>query len=548
MHDISLVVTLAAALAVALVLGWITQRLGLSTLVGYLLAGIVVGPHTPGFVADGALASRLAEIGVILLMFSVGMHFHVQDLLRVWRVAVPGAVAQSVVAGVCGWLLARAVGWSDVAGAVFGMSLAVASTAVLTRMLIDNGKLASHGGHVAVGWLIVEDVFTVVALVALPALAAAQSAPEGGSLGKELALALGKGLAFGLLLWALGNPIVKRIIEPAARMRSEELLTLAVFVVALGIAVIAAGVFHVSVALGAFFAGMVVGRSRIGPQAAGYMTPFRDVFAALFFVSVGMLFDPLFPVRHPLLVLAGLAIVLVAKPIAAWVIVRLLRDTPRTAATVSVGLAQIGEFSFLLGTLGVTLGVLPQAALDTLVATAILSIAANPLLFRALARWEAGLAGRSSGGEPAVGASDELEGHVVLCGEGPLQRALLARLRTAEAAVVVIDADLDFVTAQNGDGRAAVYGDASRPDVLRAAGLERAGVLVIAGPALATKMAIAVAARRLRADLPIVATALDAGEQAWLEEFGVTAVANILAPAVDAIAATVRETLDAGGR
>jgi CPA2 family monovalent cation:H+ antiporter-2 len=548
MHDISLVVTLAAALAVALVLGWITQRLGLSTLVGYLLAGIVVGPHTPGFVADGALASRLAEIGVILLMFSVGMHFHVQDLLRVWRVAVPGAVAQSAVAGVCGWLLARAVGWSDVAGAVFGMSLAVASTAVLTRMLIDNGKLASHGGHVAVGWLIVEDVFTVVALVALPALAAVQSAPEGGSLGKELALALGKGLAFGVLLWALGNPIVKRIIEPAARMRSEELLTLAVFVVALGIAVIAAGVFHVSVALGAFFAGMVVGRSRIGPQAAGYMTPFRDVFAALFFVSVGMLFDPLFPVRHPLLVLAGLAIVLVAKPITAWVIVRLLRDTPRTAATVAVGLAQIGEFSFLLGTLGVTLGVLPQAALDTLVATAILSIAANPLLFRALARWEAGLAGRSSGGEPAVGTSDELEGHVVLCGEGPLQRALLARLRATEAAVAVVDADLDFVTAQNGGGHAAVYGDASRPDVLRAAGIERAGVLVIAGPALATKMAIAVTARRLRADLPIVATALDAGEQAWLEEFGVTAVANILAPAVDAIASTVRETLDAGRR
>jgi CPA2 family monovalent cation:H+ antiporter-2 len=548
MHDISLVVTLAAALAVALVLGWITQRLGLSTLVGYLLAGIVVGPHTPGFVADGALASRLAEIGVILLMFSVGMHFHVQDLLRVWRVAVPGAVAQSAVAGVCGWLLARAVGWSDVAGAVFGMSLAVASTAVLTRMLIDNGKLASHGGHVAVGWLIVEDVFTVVALVALPALAAVQAAPEGGSLGKELALALGKGLAFGLLLWALGNPIVKRIIEPAARMRSEELLTLAVFVVALGIAVIAAAVFHVSVALGAFFAGMVVGRSRIGPQAAGYMTPFRDVFAALFFVSVGMLFDPLFPVRHPLLVLAGLAIVLVAKPIAAWVIVRLLRDTPRTAATVSVGLAQIGEFSFLLGTLGVTLGVLPQAALDALVATAILSIAANPLLFRALARWEAGLAGRSSGGEPAVGASDELEGHIVLCGEGPLQRALLARLRATEAAVAVIDADLDYVTAQNGDGHAAVYGDASRPDVLRAAGLERAGVLVIAGPALATKMAIAVAARRLRGDLPIVATALDAGEQAWLEEFGVTAVANILAPAVDAIAATVRQTLDVDHR
>jgi CPA2 family monovalent cation:H+ antiporter-2 len=548
MHDITLVVTLTAALAVALVLGWITQRLGLSTLVGYLLAGIVVGPHTPGFVADGPLASRLAEIGVILLMFSVGMHFHVQDLLRVWRVAVPGAVAQSAVAGVLGWLLARALGWSDAAGAVFGMSLAVASTAVLTRMLIDHGKLASHGGHVAVGWLIVEDVFTVIALVALPALAAAQ-AGNGGGLGLELLGALGKAIAFGVLLWALGNPLVKRIMEPVARTRSEELFTLAVFVVALGIAVIAAGVFHVSVALGAFFAGLVVGRSRIGPQAAGYMTPFRDVFAALFFVSVGMLLDPWFPVEHPLLVVAAAAIVLVAKPITAWMIVRLLRDTPRTAATVSVGLAQIGEFSFLLGALGVSLGVLPQAALDTLVAAAIVSIAVNPLLFRWLVRWEArGAGGAAAAPVEAAPGDPELEGHVVLCGEGPLYRALLPRLRAAETAVAVIDPDLDYVAACSSEGVLAVFGDASRPDVLRAAGIERAGVLVIASPSLASRMAIALAARGVRPDLPIVAVAADTGERAWLEEFGVTAVADVLTPAVAHVAATVRRTLDARER
>jgi CPA2 family monovalent cation:H+ antiporter-2 len=549
MHDITLVVTLTAALAVALVLGWITQRLGLSTLVGYLLAGIVVGPHTPGFVADGPLASRLAEIGVILLMFSVGMHFHVQDLLRVWRVAVPGAVAQSAVAGVLGWLLARALGWSDAAGAVFGMSLAVASTAVLTRMLIDHGRLATHGGHVAVGWLIVEDVFTVIALVALPALAAAQAGNGGAGLGMELLVALGKAVAFGVLLWALGNPLVKRIMEPVARTRSEELFTLAVFVVALGIAVIAAGVFHVSVALGAFFAGLVVGRSRIGPQAAGYMTPFRDVFAALFFVSVGMLLDPWFPREQPLLVLAAAAIVLVAKPIAAWVIVRLLRDTPRTAATVSVGLAQIGEFSFLLAALGVSLGVLPQAGLDTLVAAAIVSIAVNPLLFRWLARWEArGAGGGAAAPVEAAPGDRELEGHVVLCGEGPLYRALLPRLRGAETAVAIIDADLDYVTACSSEGVGAVFGDASRPDVLRAAGIERAGVLVIATPSLASRMAIALAARGVRPDLPIVAVAADTGERAWLEEFGVTAVADVLTPAVEQVAETVRRTLDAGER
>ncbi|MCL4763699.1 MAG: cation:proton antiporter [Burkholderiales bacterium] len=546
MHDITLVVTLTAALAVALVLGWVTQRLGLSTLVGYLLAGIVVGPHTPGFVADGALASRLAEIGVILLLFSVGMHFHVRDLLRVWRVAVPGAIAQSAVAGVCGWLLARAFGWSGIAGAVFGMSLAVASTAVLTRMLIDNGKLATHGGHVAVGWLIVEDMFTVLALVVLPALALAQS---GGSLGIALLAALAKAAAFGVLLWALGNPIVKRVMEPVARTRSEELFTLAVFVIALGIAVIAAGVFQVSVALGAFFAGLVVGRSRIGPQAAAFMTPFRDVFAALFFVSVGMLFDPWFPLEAPWLVLLGVAIVLVAKPLAAWTIVRALRDTPRTAATVSVGLAQIGEFSFLLGALGVSLGVLPQAGLDALVAIAIVSIAVNPLLFRAQARWEATLAPPQGAGEPARDpASAELEGHVVLCGDGPLHRGLLPRLRAREAAVAMIDDDLDYVNAQAATGVFAVYGTPSRPDVLRAAGVERAGVLVIAGGTLAARMAVSVAARAVRPGLPIVATALDAAEHAWLKEFGVTAVADVLDPAVDAIADCVRHTLDAAPR
>ena len=400
----------------------------------------------------------------------------------------------------------------------------------------------------AVGWLIVEDVFTVVALVALPALAAAQAGTE-GSLGRELLVALGKAAAFGVLLWALGNPLVKRVMEPVARTRSEELFTLAVFVIALGIAVIAAGVFQVSVALGAFFAGVVVGRSRIGPQAAAYMTPFRDVFAALFFVSIGMLFDPLFPLREPWIVLLGVAIVLVAKPLAALAIVRLLRDTQRTALTVAVGLAQIGEFSFLLGALGVALGVLPQAGLDALVAVAIVSIAVNPLLFRLLARWEAGRGGRPASPEPARDFTDvELEGHVILCGEGPLQRALLPRLRAAEEAVVLVDDDLDFVNEQSARGVIAVFGNAARQDVLKAAGIERAGALVVAGPALAAKMAIAVAARGLRPDLPIVATALDAAEQAWLEEFGVTAVANILQPAVETIAATVRQTLEGARR
>ena len=529
MHDLDLIYTLAGALAVALLFGWLTQRIGLSTLVGYLIAGIVVGPHTPGFVADGQVASRLAEIGVILLLFSVGMHFDLTDLLRVRRVAIPGAIAQSVVAGVAGWAMARAFGWSGIAGAVFGMSLAVASTAVLTRMLVDHGRLATRGGHVAVGWLIVEDLFTVLALVALPVFA---TTGGGEAAGGAMATAAVKVVAFAILLWALGHRLVSRVIERVARTRSEELFTLAVFVIALGIAALAAGVFNVSVALGAFFAGLVVARTRLGPQAAAYMAPFRDVFSALFFVSVGMLFDPRFLIEHPLKVLAATAIVMIAKPVAALIIVRLLRDPPGTGQTVAVGLAQIGEFSFLLGTMGVGLGVLPQEGLDTLVATAIISIAINPLLFRWLVRREASRPASDAAPQPVTSLAT---GHVVVCGEGPVRSALLRRLRERAHAVVAIDADLDVVDALVGEGIPAVFGDASRADVLRAAGIERAGAIVVVGPALPAKLAICLAARNVAPRIGIVVAIADAGERAWLQEFGATAPCDTTAPAVAAL-------------
>ena len=387
MHDLPIITLLATGLAFALVFGWITQRLGLSTLVGYMLAGVAVGPYTPGFVGDRAIAGEFAEVGVILLMFGVGMHFHPQELLRVKRVAVPGAIAQSVVATAAGWAAARAFGWSDGAGLVFGMALAVASTVVLIRMLEGEGLLAEHDGHVAVGWLIVEDLFTVLALVVLPALAG--DAASGRSIPVELAAALGKAAVFAALVWVVGTRLVSRLMERMARARSEELFTVAVLVIALGVALIAAQVFHLSVALGAFFAGLVVGQSRFGPQATVYMAPFRAVFAAMFFVSVGMLFNPSFVLTHPLMVLAALGVVLVVKPLIAVAIVMLLRETRRTAATVGVGLAQIGEFSFILGALGLQHGLLPAEALDALIAAALASIAINPLLFRALAWHEA---------------------------------------------------------------------------------------------------------------------------------------------------------------
>jgi CPA2 family monovalent cation:H+ antiporter-2 len=386
MHDLTIISLLAGGLAFALLFGWITQRLGLSTLVGYMLAGIAVGPHTPGFVADRGVAAQFAEIGVILLMFGVGMHFHPRDLLRVKRIAIPGAIAQSAVAAVAGWYAARAFGWSDGAGLVFGMALAVASTVVLIRMLTDQERLRAHDGHVAVGWLIVEDMFTVLALVALPALTAQESgAPV---LAQALLLALGKAAVFAALVWIVGTRVVSRVMERIAKTGSDELFTVAVFVVALGVALIAAQVFHLSVALGAFFAGVVVGQSRFGPQASVYVAPFRDVFSALFFVSVGMLFDPAFVLAEPIKVLTALGIVLLVKPGVALVIVLLLRDTRKTAATVAIGLAQIGEFSFILGALGTQLGVLPSEALDALIAAALVSIAVNPLLFKALAWFE----------------------------------------------------------------------------------------------------------------------------------------------------------------
>ena len=385
MHDLNLIITLAGGLAAALILGWITQRLGLSTLVGYMAAGILVGPHTPGFVADQPLAAQLAEIGVILLMFGVGQHFHPQELLRVWRIAVPGAVAQSAVAAVAGWGVARAFGWSNTAGIVFGMALAVASTVVLMRMLVERQRLSSRDGHVAVGWLIAEDLFTVAALVVLPVIATGTNDPL--ATGEVLLVATAKVAAFGALVMFFGSRVAHRALERAAGAQSNELFVLTVFVLALGIAVIAAEVFHVSVALGAFFGGLVVGQSRFGPQAAADMGPFRDVFTALFFVSVGMLFNPAFISEQPLMVLAVLAVVLVLKPLVAVAIVLLFRDTPRTAATVGVGLGQIGEFSFILASLGLSLNVLPREALDALVVAAIASIALNPVLFRVVERF-----------------------------------------------------------------------------------------------------------------------------------------------------------------
>jgi CPA2 family monovalent cation:H+ antiporter-2 len=526
MHDLTIIIMLTGALSAALLLGWLTQRLGLSTLVGYLLAGILVGPHTPGFAADAQLAAQLAEIGVILLMFGVGLHFHPQDLLRVWRLAVPGAVAQSAVAAALGWAMARAFGWSHTAGLVLGMSLAVASTVVLMRMLVEQQRLDTPAGHVTVGWLIVEDIFTVVALVVLPALVVGAGA--GMQLGGSLLLALAKVGVFAALAWFLGPKLISPILERIARTQATELFTLAVFVMALGIAVIASGLFDLSVALGAFLGGLVVARSRVGHQAAADTTPFRDVFSALFFVSVGMLFDPRFVLENPGMTVAALAIVLVAKPAIALLIVWLLRHPAQTALTVAVGLAQIGEFSFILAALGRSLGLLPQSGFDLLVAAALLSIAVNPLLFKALPRLER-IAARLPGATAAqvrTGAADAERPRAIVVGYGEVGHRLVELLAEDGCPLSVIEQNMTVFDGEPRAGVNPIYGDAGHREILLAAGVAEASTLYLTTPTLGVKLRVCSAARQINPSVRICVYVKSQAERAWMEEFGVSAVVD----------------------
>ena len=546
MHDLSVVLTLAGGLAAALLFGWVTQRLGLSTIVGYMLAGIAVGPFTPGFVADARLATPMAEIGVILLMFGVGLHFHPQDLLRVWRTAVPGAIGQSAVAAVVGWACARAFGWSHGAGIVFGMALAVASTVVLMKMLIEQGRLSSRDGHIAVGWLIVEDLLTVAALVVLPALAVTHDDLRGTLL--ALGLAFAKAAVFGVLAWVAGSQLVSPVMERMARTKSTELFTLSVFVLALGVALLAAELFQISVALGAFFAGLIVAQSRFGPQAAADMAPFRDVFSALFFVSVGMLFNPQVLLERPGVLLAALAIVLLLKPIVALLMVFALRDSSRAAGTVAVGLAQIGEFSFILGSLGSSLRVLPAEAMDVLVATAIFSIAVNPLLFRGLRLLDArGRLSDEEGSSTQKSAARQSSPGpacvVALAGAGELCRRLAQRLAAGGVRACVIAKDLESLETLDGPGMVSQFGDPSHPEILRAAGLAETRVLVVTGASLPEKIRICVAAREVNPRVKIVAVAGGSGERAWLQEVGAVAVYDAFDEAAESLIRVIESNI-----
>lgn len=506
-HDTTLIATIVMGLVLAFALGFLASRLRLPPLVGYLLAGIAVGPHTPGFVGDAGLAGQVAELGVILLMFGVGLHFSLDDLIATRRIALPGAMVQIATATTIGAGLVHLWGWSLAEGVVFGLALSVASTVVLLRALDRRNALETEDGRIAVGWLIVEDLAMILALVLLPALAdmledaAARDATADGSLRGALvaiALTFGKAGLFIALMLSIGRRVMPALLAAVARVGSRELFTLSVLAVALGIAFAAALLFGVSFALGAFLAGVVLSESDLSHRAAANMLPLQDAFAVLFFVSVGMLFDPGILVRAPLAVLAVLAIIVIGKSVAAFAIVVAFGYPVATALVVSASLAQIGEFSFILAGLGLSLGLLPAAGRDLILAGALFSITLNPFVFaaadrlgawldaRALRRPANGRAGAGRAGEATEssaggGALGRIDGnHAVIVGFGRVGEAIGLALDAWDLPYVVIEREHRRVRELRGRGIHVVHGDATAPGVLASAEIGRARLLIAA--------------------------------------------------------------------
>jgi CPA2 family monovalent cation:H+ antiporter-2 len=540
-HDPTLITTIAMALAVAWLLGLVTHKVGLSPIVGYLLAGVVVGPYTPGFVADIGLASQLAELGVTLLMFGVGLHFKLADLWAVRGIAVTGALVQSATATLAGLWIARGFGWPWSAGLMLGLACSVASTVVLTRALEERGLLTTRPGHVALGWLLVQDVLTVIVLVLLPVVAEARlpdaAAWSPASLMRPVLFALLELALLVVLVLGVGARLIPRLMEAVARTRSRELFTLTVLVVALGVATGAARFFGVSMALGAFLAGMVVAQSAVSQQAAAEALPLRDAFAVLFFVSAGMLFDPMLPLREPLLVLACLGIVLIVNPLTALVLAAVLGHSARTGLVLALGLAQIGEFSFMLAALGQRYELLPAHGVGLVVACALPAITLNALLMRSLDTVERGLRrwpwvwrllnDQAERRQDAVNAETvaALQAEavpVIVVGYGPVGRSVDRLLRQAGLSTVVIDINLDTVAELTQAGRRALYGDASRAEVLKQAGAARASHMVITLPHSQNRAPSISAARELNPALRIFVRARYLRERRELEQAGAT--------------------------
>ena len=527
-HDVSLIATIAAGLGLAVVLGLIAARLRLPALVGYLLAGVVIGPATPGFVGDVALAGQLAEIGVMLLMFGVGLHLSFDDLLSVRKIALPGALVQMATATALGFAVASAWGWAPGGAFLFGLTLSCASTVVLLRALEDRGLLDSINGRIAVGWLVVEDLATVLALVLLPVLAGAQGGGEGapGSLWAPLLVTAAKLVGFFVVMYVAARRILPRFLVWVAGTGSRELFTLAVIASAVSVAYGAAKLFDVSFALGAFFAGMTMRESEFSHRAAEESLPLRDAFSVLFFVAVGMLFDPRVLVEQPGKVAAVVGIVLVGKTVAAIALVLAFRYPLNTALTVGASLAQIGEFSFILAGLGVTLGLISEDARSLVLAAALLSISLNPALFAAVEPLRVWIRARSRlarrlerSGDPLAELPrttdvSRLQGQVVLVGHGSVGGRIADELGRRGVAFVVAEQNRDVVERLRARGVAAVSGDASDPMVLAQAHILRAAALVITISDSAAARRVVELARRVN---PAVSVVLKTGSEAEAE-------------------------------
>jgi len=542
-HHTPLVSTIVVGLVLAFAFGAVAHRLKASPLVGYLLAGVVIGPFTPGFIADQSIANELAEIGIILLMFGVGLQISMHELLSVRAIAVPGAIIQIAVATALGVALAWILGWPLAAGLVFGVALSVASTVVVLRSLQERRLLDTERGHIVVGWLVVEDLAMVLVLVFLPALANLANGTAGANVSAvtiPLAITLGKFTAFVLLMWLVGRRVIPWLLHYVAHTGSRELFRLAVLAIALGVAYGAATLFDVSFALGAFFAGMIMSESALSQRAAQETLPLRDAFAVLFFVSVGMLFDPAIVLSHPLALLATLLIITIGKSSVAYFVVRLFRHSESTALMIAASRAQIGEFSFILAGLGVSLSLLPPEGRDLVLAGALLSILMTPFLFGA-ADW------LRAHQEPAPKRAPEattettpeapaeqptrepipvtrLTNHVVLVGYGRVGSVVGAALHAAKVPLFVVESDDDLVEMLRNRGMEAINGNAADPELATAANYSSARCLLVAIPDGFEGGQVVEQARMLNPKLPIIARAHSDEEIEHLKRHGATKV------------------------
>nr|WP_029011672.1 YbaL family putative K(+) efflux transporter [Niveispirillum irakense] len=543
MHHAPLITMIVAGIGLAFLFGAIAHRLRISPLVGYLLAGVVIGPATPGYVADASLAPQLAEIGVILLMFGVGLHFSIKDLLSVKAIAIPGAIVQIGSATVMGMALAWILGWTVGAGLVFGLALSVASTVVLLRALQERRLIETQRGRIAVGWLIVEDLAMVLALVLLPSLAGfmgdnasagGEATASTGSLGMALLITLGKVGAFVAVMLLVGRRVIPWVLHEIAHSGSRELFRLAVLAIALGVAFIAAELFGASFALGAFFAGMVLSESPLSHRAAEESLPLRDAFAVLFFVSVGMMFDPTTLLERPLPVFATLMIILVGKSLAAYLIVVAFGYPRRTALTIAASLAQIGEFSFILAALGMQVGLLPQEGQDLILVGAILSILLNPVMFTLIDKFGHKLEtpGTADDGTPAapqeptreVPVASTLTDHAIIIGYGRVGSLIGERMRNEGIPILVVEDSDSRVDALRQEGVEVLSGNAVLPEILAAANIAAARFLFVAIPGSFEAGQIVRQARATNSNLTIIARAHADAEVEYLSQHGATTV------------------------